>query len=88
MLISVYTFGCEALLYIPYSMIAYFGLKSGCHPYTVIMITVPLTFFILTCTNIYEQVARSVNFNVTTLAMITFIKQDILVKNFYDGKCP
>ena len=71
---SFYTFGIEVLPYIAYSMIAYFVMKSGCNPANMVMYVVPLTFFILTFTNIYEQVARSTGFNVTTLAMITFVK--------------
>lgn len=71
---SFYTFGIEVLPYIAYSMIAYFVMKSGCDPANMVMYVVPLTFFILTFTNIYEQVARSTGFNVTTLAMITFVK--------------
>lgn len=81
---SFYTYGMEVFLYIPYSLIGYFCIqlcdRKTCHFYTM-----ALTGVFLTGTNIFEQIVKATGFNVSTLAMITFVKQWQVTINYRDG---
>jgi hypothetical protein len=83
-LITTYTYGCGIFLLVPYNMIGYvfmsFAPRKHAHYYVIF-----LSGFLLSISNIIEQIEGDTGYNVSTLAMITFVKQTMLAINYRDG---
>ena len=83
-LITTYTYGCGIFLIVPYNMIGYVFMscapRKHAHYYVIF-----LSGFLLTISNIIEQIEGDTGYNVSTLAMITFVKQTMLAINYRDG---
>lgn len=82
---SFYCYGFEVLLYIPYSLIGYFAMHFAPRD-KVHTVTILITGLILTVTNLFEQLIDTVTLNVSTIAMMTFVKQMMITCNYSDGQ--
>lgn len=73
LVMTTYTYGIEIVLYVPYCMIGYFFMRVAprkhAHLYVIF-----LSGFLLTMSNIFEQIVGSTGYNVSTVAMIVFVK--------------
>ena len=83
-LITTYTYGCGIFLIVPFNMIGYVFMscapRKHAHYYVIF-----LSGFILLITNVIKQIVGDTGYNVSAIAMITFVKQTILAINYRDG---
>ena len=84
LLISTYAYGLGIFWIIPYNMIAYICMLCIPRKYSHI-VTISTTGLLLTLSNIIEMIDGETGFNVSTLAMITFVKQMMIAVNYRDG---
>ena len=82
--VSTYAYGLGIFVIIPYNMIAYISMWCMPRKYSHI-ITIFTTGLLLTLSNIVEMIESETGFNVSTLAMITFVKQMMIALNYRDG---
>lgn len=84
-LVSWYVYGLEILYLIPFNMIAYvcffIAPREKVHLCTII-----ITMAFMTIGNVMEQAVTATGFNITTLFMISVVKQTQIACNYRDGK--
>jgi hypothetical protein len=83
-LLITYVYGAQILLLIPFNLISFFIMALLPRNYCL-SLTLVVTGLLLTLMNAYEMAKGDLGFNISLLAMISFIKQMMIAANYQDG---